>query len=95
MAADPSNAWVYILRCSDGSLYTGFTTDLSARMAKHQAGQASKYTRSRLPVKLVFTEACDSRSEAMSREKRIKAMPRSRKLALIRADRDDRPAAAL
>lgn len=86
MAADPPNAWVYILRCSDGSLYTGYTTDLDARLARHKAGQASKYTRSRLPVKLVFSEACETRSEAMSREKRIKAMPRRRKLALIRAD---------
>lgn len=83
MTAKPPAACVYILRCSDGSFYTGFTTDLEARLAKHEAGQASKYTRSRLPVEMVFNEPCSSRSEAMSRERQIKAMARSKKSALV------------
>lgn len=83
MDDDASQAWVYILRCSDGSFYTGQTIDLEARLALHQAGRASKYTRSRLPVEMVFTEDCSSRSEAMSRERRIKNMTRQQKAALI------------
>ncbi len=83
MNPDRVQAWVYILRCSDGSYYTGFTTDLEGRLAKHQAGQASKYTRSRLPVEMVYTEQCGSRSQAMSRERSIKALPRSKKAALV------------
>lgn len=83
MMAESTAAWVYILRCADGSYYTGSTVDLEARLAMHEAGRASKYTRSRLPVKIVFTEACDSRSQAMSREQQIKRLPRQHKVALI------------
>lgn len=83
MTAETPPAWVYILRCSDGSYYTGSTVDLEARLAMHQAGRASKYTRSRLPVEMVFSEACISRSEAMSREHKIKRLPRHNKVALI------------
>lgn len=83
MSSNRVQAWVYILRCSDGSYYTGFTTDLDGRLAKHQAGQASKYTRSRLPVEMVYTEQCGSRSKAMTRERKIKTLPRSKKAALV------------
>lgn len=76
-------AWVYILRCADGSFYTGYTADLKARLAKHRAGHASKYTRSRRPVEIVFAEPCGSRGAAMSRERQIKALPRRQKAALI------------
>jgi putative endonuclease len=64
--------YVYILFCNDRSLYTGSTTDLKKRVAKHNSGKASKYTRSRLPVKLVYKEKCLTRSGALKRENEIK-----------------------
>ncbi|MDD5986642.1 MAG: GIY-YIG nuclease family protein [Eubacteriales bacterium] len=76
--------YVYILACSDGSLYTGWTTDLEARVAAHNSGRGAKYTRSRLPVRLVYHETADSRSAALQREAAIKKMSRTAKLALIR-----------
>ena len=76
-------AFVYLLRCADGSLYCGWTTDVEQRLARHQAGLASRYTRSRLPVELAWSAPAPSRSEAMREEARIKALPRSRKLALL------------
>jgi putative endonuclease len=75
---------VYILRCSDRSLYTGITSDLEGRLAAHRDGRASKYTRARLPVRLVYREPHSSRSTASKREAAIKKLPRSEKLALIR-----------
>ncbi|MGN0982982.1 MAG: GIY-YIG nuclease family protein [Candidatus Limivicinus sp.] len=75
--------YVYMLRCGDGSLYTGWTNDLAARLAAHQAGRGGKYTRSHLPVELVYYELLPSRHEAMSRERQIKALRRREKLALI------------
>ncbi len=85
--ADSSdNTWfVYILRCDDGSLYTGITNDLSRRCEQHNAGTASRYTRSRLPVVLVYQEAQGSQSVALKRELEIKALSRLEKEALIRA----------
>ncbi len=77
--------FVYILRCSDGSLYTGITNDLSRRCEQHNNGTASRYTRSRLPVELVYQEAQDSRSRALKRELAIKAMTRKAKEALIQS----------
>jgi predicted GIY-YIG superfamily endonuclease len=78
-------AWtVYMLRCRDGSLYTGITLDLDARLAAHRAGKASRYTRSRLPVRVVYREAARDRSAALRRELAIKALPRPEKLALAR-----------
>ena len=79
------SAFVYLLRCGDGSLYCGWTNDLSRRFAEHAAGRASRYTRSRLPVALVWSAACGSRSEAMREEARIKRLPRARKLRLLDA----------
>jgi putative endonuclease len=77
--------WVYILRCSDRSLYTGITTDLETRLAAHRDGSASKYTRARRPVRLVYQEPHPNRSSAAKREAAIKKLARSAKLALIRA----------
>jgi predicted GIY-YIG superfamily endonuclease len=77
--------YVYILRCKDGTLYTGITKDLSRRCLQHNAGTASKYTRSRCPVKLVYQEQCSDQSTALKRELAIKAMTRSAKLQLIRS----------
>jgi len=79
------NAWfVYILRCDDGSLYTGITNDLERRLEQHNAGTASRYTRSRLPVELVYQEEQDNRSVATKRELEIKALTRQEKELLIR-----------
>ena len=76
---------VYILRCGDGTLYTGCTNDLPRRLRAHQAGRGAKYTRSRLPVELVYREAVPDRSAALRREAAIKRMDRRAKLALIAA----------
>ena len=85
VARPPKRTWfVYILRCSDGSLYTGITTDLTRRTQQHNAGAASRYTRSRRPVKLVYQERKRSQSLALKREAAIKKLTRRQKLALIR-----------
>jgi predicted GIY-YIG superfamily endonuclease len=76
-------AWVYILRCRDGSLYTGWSSDLERRLARHRAGTASRYTASRLPVELALALAMPDRSAAMRAEARIKRLRRPDKLALI------------
>lgn len=78
-----SDAWVYMLRCRDGSLYTGWTIDLKRRLARHSAGKASRYTASRLPVELAFALPMADRSAARREEVRIKRMDRAGKLALI------------
>lgn len=75
---------VYMLRCRDGSLYTGITTDLARRCSQHAAGRASRYTRSRLPIRLVYEESRRDRSDALRREAAIKRLPRRDKLALLR-----------
>ena len=76
---------VYMLRCADGSLYTGITNDLARRLAAHRAGTASRYTRSRRPVRLVYRERRRSRSAALKREAAIKRLPRAAKLRIIAA----------
>ncbi len=76
-------AWVYMLRCRDGSLYTGWTNDLPRRLAAHSAGTASRYTRSRLPVELAVAFEMEDRSAAQKEEARIKRLPRAEKFALI------------
>ena len=75
--------WVYILKCGDGSLYTGWTNDLEKRVRAHAAGRGAKYTRSRLPVELVYREAVPDRGGAMRREAQIQALARAEKPALI------------
>jgi putative endonuclease len=74
---------VYILECDDKTLYTGITNNIEKRLEAHQSGIASRYTRSRLPVRLVYEETCPSRSSALKREVIIKDMTRSDKLDLI------------
>lgn len=78
-------AWVYMLRCADGTLYTGSTVDLRSRLRAHCHGTASKYTRSRRPVVLVYAEPQGSWSSALKQEHKLKSLPRERKLALIEA----------
>jgi putative endonuclease len=68
-------AFVYLLRCADGTLYCGWSTDPERRVRQHQAGTASRYTRRRLPVELVYTREFETRSEAMREEVRIKRLP--------------------
>ncbi len=77
--------FAYILLCADGTLYTGYTSDTARREAMHNSGRGAKYTRSRLPVKLVYREELPSRSEAMKREAAIKKLTREQKLELIGA----------
>ncbi len=74
---------VYVLECADGTLYTGYTTDLDRRLAEHNAGEGAKYTRGRTPVALQHAEAFETRSAAMSREYEIKQLTRSAKERLI------------
>lgn len=77
------SAYTYIVRCADGSLYTGWTTDLQQRLAMHNSGKGARYTRSRLPVELVWSEEQPSQETARSREARIKQLTRKEKLQLI------------
>ena len=75
--------YVYLLRCGDGSLYCGITDDVSRRLEAHTAGKGAKYTRSRLPVELVYQEEVPDRSAALRREAAIKKLKRQEKLRLI------------
>lgn len=75
--------YVYMLRCSDRTLYTGITNDLSARIRAHNAGTGAKYTRGRGPVELVYTEELPSHGDALRREYAIKQLKKEQKLALI------------
>jgi putative endonuclease len=86
-----SEAWVYILRCRDGSLYTGWTNDLTKRFATHAAGKASRYTASRLPVELAASWSMPDRRSAMREELRIKRLSREQKLALLERDGAQEP----
>jgi putative endonuclease len=78
-----SDHYVYVLRCADETLYTGYTTDVERRVAEHDAGEGAKYTRGRTPVELVHVETFASKSAAMSREYEIKQCPRAEKERLI------------
>ena len=75
--------FVYMLQCSDGTLYTGITDDVQHRLAVHNSGKGAKYTRARRPVKAVYTEKHDNKSSALKREIAIKRMSRSDKLRLV------------
>ena len=78
------NTWkLYILRCGDGTLYTGITTDVEKRLAAHRAGKGAKYTRGRGPLELVYQENLTDHSTALKREREIKAMTRAEKEKLI------------
>lgn len=80
---DAKPYFVYILRCADGTLYTGVATDVARRVAAHNSGRGAKYTRARLPVAAVYSEAAAGRSAALKREAAIKRLTRAEKLALI------------
>lgn len=75
--------YLYILRCGDGTLYTGITTDVEKRFLQHQSGKGAKYTRGRAPLELVYREKCSSHSDALKREYAVKALKREEKLLII------------
>jgi putative endonuclease len=75
--------YVYVIECADGTLYTGYTTDVRRRVAEHDAGEGAKYTRGRTPVELRHVESFDSKSAALSREHEIKSLSRAEKDRLI------------
>lgn len=83
MAPKETQWFVYLLLCSDGSLYTGITNDLERRIAQHNDGKGAKYTRSRRPVKLVYRHNCIDQSDALKQEHSIKQMSREKKLLMI------------
>lgn len=94
MVSDPlttvgMQCYCYIVECSDGSYYTGWTTDPIRRTRIHNAGRGAKYTRSRRPVRLVFVEPQQTRGVALKRERAIKGLPRSKKRRLIEASGED------
>ena len=78
--------WVYLLRCADGSHYTGHTDNLDKRIGEHAAGACGGYTATRLPVELAYSQECATRIEALSAERQIKDWSRAKKQALIRGD---------
>lgn len=78
--------YVYLLRCADGTIYCGWTTNPEKRLKVHNSGQGAKYTRSRLPVEMVYCESFEDRHEALSREWHLKRMSREEKIALIRGN---------
>ena len=78
--------YTYILKCGEVSLYTGWTNDIAARLRQHQSGKGAKYTRGRGPLELVYLEVYDTKSEAMSREARIKHFSRNEKMKLLESD---------
>ena len=75
--------YLYILRCGDGTLYTGITTDVEKRLEMHRSGKGAKYTRGKAPLELVYREQCGGHSEALKREAAVKKLTRQQKLALI------------
>lgn len=75
--------YVYILKCSDGTLYTGYTNDLKKRLKIHNIGKGAKYTRGRLPVELIYYEEFETKSEATKREYHIKQLTRAEKIKII------------
>ena len=75
--------YLYMLRCRDGSLYTGITTDVEKRLEQHRSGKGAKYTRGRGPLELVYREECGSHSDALKREWEVKGLSRQEKLCLI------------
>ncbi len=82
--------FAYILECGDGTYYTGYTNNLEKRLETHNAGKGGKYTRTRLPVRLIYTEEFDTKNEAMSREWAIKQLTRQEKEKLIKEYKNDK-----
>ena len=93
MCTSDMGYWIYILRCSDGTLYTGSTTDPQRRLAVHQSGKGAKYTRSRLPIEMVYREELPDKSTALQREAAIKQLSREKKLLLIQSSQEERGSA--
>lgn len=85
-------SYTYILRCSDGTLYTGWTTDIQRRLNAHNSGKGARYTRPRRPVSLVYYEVFQTREEAMQREWQIKHLTRQEKIKLISLSSDSKQA---
>lgn len=83
MAEVKTNNYIYIVRCADGSLYTGWTTDVEKRVTAHNAGAGAKYTKARRPVELVYYEKLETKNDALKREAAIKKLTRLEKLKLI------------
>jgi len=81
-----ANWYLYILRCGDGSLYTGITTDVQRRLEEHRSGKGAKYTRGRGPLELVYTEPCVDYSHALKREYAVKGLARGEKLKMIASE---------
>ena len=81
-----TNWYLYILRCGDGTLYTGITTDVEKRLEAHRSGKGAKYTRGRAPLELVYREDCGSHSAALKREAAVKKLPRRQKEDLIKSN---------
>jgi putative endonuclease len=86
--------YVYMVRCADGTLYTGYARDPEQRAKMHNAGRGAKYTAGRLPVSLVYREACDSRSAALKREHAVKRLSRSQKEMFVARQRATTPASS-
>jgi len=82
--------YIYIIKCKDGKLYTGITNNLERRVRDHNSGSASKFTKYRAPVKLLYTESCANKPQALRREAQIKRLKRTEKLALIKSPRSER-----
>ena len=81
------SSYVYVLRCGDGSLYTGWTNDLEQRLAAHQSGKGAKYTRGRLPIEMVYFEEMPDKSAAIKRENELKKLKKAEKELLIKTSR--------
>lgn len=78
-----STWYLYILKCKDGTFYTGITTDVEKRLEMHRSGKGAKYTRGRGPLELVYSETCENHSQALKRECEVKKLPKEQKLQLI------------
>ena len=91
MTEKDNKAYMYVVECADGTLYTGYTTDVERRLKTHNAGKGAKYTRARLPVKLLYSEFFDSKPEAMSAEALFKKKSREKKLANIKEHTEKKP----
>ena len=88
MSEQGKTNYTYIVECSDGTFYTGWTTDIKKRLSTHNAKKGAKYTRARTPVRLVYLEEADTRQEAMRREAQIKSLSRQEKEQLIKTRKD-------
>lgn len=79
--------YIYIIKCEDGTLYTGITTDLKRRFKEHSLGKGGAYTKAKKAEKILYTEECENRSIALKRESEIKSWPRKKKLVLIKGEK--------